>query len=91
MGIEQGLERGLERGIEQGIERGIEQGLERGIEQGLARGIEQGLERGIAALIADYLEDGKDKAEIVKRLQKRFELDEERAKAYFADYEEKAR
>ena len=86
-GFAKGLEEGRAVGIEQGIERGIEQGLERGIEQGLARGIEQGLERGIAALIADYLEDGKDKAEIVKRLQKRFELDEERAKAYFADYE----
>ena len=49
-------------------EEAREEGFAKGLEKGRAVGMEQGLERGSGAVIADYLEDGKDKAEIMKEL-----------------------
>lgn len=80
------IKQGLEEGRQEGFEQGIEQGLEQGIEQGLEQGIEQGLEVGIAALIQDNLEDGKVREQIVDKLQRRFDLDQEKAQYYFDKY-----
>ena len=50
------------------------------------KNFEQGIEQGIEAFILDKLEDNCSEDEIIARLQKRFKLTEERAKAYFEKY-----
>ena len=52
----------------------------------LEQGIEQGIEQGVEAFILDKLEDNYSEDEIIARLQKRFKLTEEKAKAYFEKY-----
>lgn len=76
----------IKQGLEEGRQEGFEQGIEQGLEQGLEQGIEQGLEVGIAALIQDNLEDGKVREQIVDKLQRRFDLDQEKAEYYFDKY-----
>lgn len=53
-------------------------------------GIENGIEKGIKALISDNMEDGKDEAIIISKLQKHFSLDKKKAQAYFKKYGKKA-
>ncbi len=79
-------EEAREEGFAKGLAEGRAKGLELGIEQGIEKGIEQGLEQGIAVLIEDNLDEGKSKGEIIEKLQKRFGLDNENAKKYFAKY-----
>lgn len=57
-----------------------------GIRKGIEQGMERGIEKGIAALIQDNLEDGKSKNQILARLQKRFDLTETDAYAYYLKY-----
>lgn len=52
----------------------------------LQDGIEQGIERGIKALILDNLEEGIPREKILIKLQKRFDLNEEKAKAYYEQF-----
>ena len=48
-------------------------------EQGIQQGIQKGLEQGIQAMILDNLEEGFSAEKIIKKLQKRFTLEEELA------------
>lgn len=50
------------------------------------KNLEQGIEQGIEAFILDKLEDNCSEDEIIARLQKRFQLTEEKAKKYFEKY-----
>ncbi len=50
------------------------------------QGVKEGREEGIKALILDNLEEGIPQERILLKLQKRFGLDEERAKAYFEEF-----
>ena len=59
---------------------------EQGIKLGKEQGIELGKEQGIKILIQDYLEDGKNKEQIVAKLIKHYELSEEKAVEYFIKY-----
>lgn len=61
-------------------------GLERGLEKGLEQGLEKGLEQGIAALILDNMEDGKTREQILDKLQRRFNLDNQKAADYYNKY-----
>lgn len=83
---EEFLEIRAEEAREEGFAEGRAKGLELGIEQGIEKGLEQGVEQGIAVLIEDNLDEGKSKGEIIEKLQKRFGLDNENAKKYFAKY-----
>ena len=47
---------------------------------------EELIEQGIEAFILDKLEDNCSEDEIIARLQKRFQLTEEKAKKYFEKY-----
>ena len=49
-------------------------------------GLVQGMEQGIAALILDNLEEGKTEEQILAKLKKRFDLDEEKALEYYQKY-----
>ena len=40
-------------------------------------------EQGIKALVQDYIEEGFDKDKIIKKLQKRFTMSEDKAKEYY--------
>ena len=46
----------------------------------------QGVKEGMKALILDNLEEGIPQERILLKLQKRFGLDEEKAKAYFEEF-----
>ena len=46
----------------------------------------EGLEQGIVALILDNLEEGKTKEQILAKLKKRFDLNEEKALEYYQKY-----
>lgn len=54
--------------------------------RGLERGLEKGLEQGIAALILDNMEDGKTREQILDKLQRRFNLDNQKAADYYNKY-----
>ena len=64
---------------DQGKEAGEQIGMERGIECG----IERRIERGIEAFILDNLEENIPKERIIEKLQKRFQLQQSKAEAYF--------
>ncbi len=64
----------------------MQRGKEQGIKLGKEQGIELGKEQGIKILIQDYLEDGKNKEQIVAKLIKHYELSEEKAVEYFIKY-----
>lgn len=49
-------------------------------------GLAQGMEQGITALILDNLEEGKTKEQILAKLKKRFDLNEEKALEYYQKY-----
>ena len=61
---------------------GLKDGVELGREQGIEKGIEKGIEQGIMALILDNLEEGAVRGKILIKLQKRFQLNAEKAEAY---------
>ena len=46
----------------------------------------EGIEQGIEAFILDNLEERISKERIIEKLQRRFQLTEEEAKAYFEKY-----
>lgn len=50
------------------------------------RGLEQGLEQGICAFVQDNLEEGIKKERILKKLQRRFSIDLEKAEQYYVQY-----
>lgn len=56
---------------------------------GIEQGISQGVEQGIRAMILDNLEENVAHERICKKLQKRFEISEQEAKNYIAEYGEK--
>lgn len=64
----------------------VEKGLEQGIEQGIEKGIAQGIEQGIEAFITDKLEDGISSEIIIQKLEKRFNLTNEKAREYLEKY-----
>lgn len=68
------------------VEKGLEQGIEKGIEQGIEKGIAQGIEQGIEAFITDKLEDGISSEIIIQKLEKRFNLTNEKAREYLDKY-----
>ncbi|MDU7710174.1 MAG: hypothetical protein E7J94_23255 [Clostridium sp.] len=43
----------------------------------------EGIEQGIKALVLDYIEEEFDKDKIIKKLQKRFTITEDKAKEYY--------
>ena len=67
---------------DQGKEAGEQIGMERGIE----RGIERGVELGIEAFILDNLEENIPRERIIEKMQKRFQLQQSKAEAYFERY-----
>lgn len=65
---------------------GLELGRTEGLELGRAEGIIEGIAKGIAALILDNLEDGKDQAVIIDKLNRHFSLSPEEALDYYHKY-----
>ena len=55
-------------------------------DQGKEAGEQIGMERGIEAFILDNLEENIPKEKIIKKLQKRFQLEQSKAEAYFERY-----
>ncbi len=49
-------------------------------------GLEEGTERGIASLVLDYCEEGFSKEKILGKLERRFDLSRDQAKAYYEQY-----
>ncbi len=47
---------------------------------------EEGLEKGISSLVLDYCEEGFSKEKILRKLERRFDLSEKEAKAYYEQY-----
>ena len=74
------------KAIEEMIQDGRMEGLSQGLSQGISQGLSQGLERGIQALILDNLEEGVSEQRIIEKLQKRFDVNEEQAREYYAKY-----
>lgn len=72
--------------VDEAREDGIEEGLERGIKTGIKRGIKEGTEKGIAGLVLDYREEGFSQEKILGKLEKRFDLSKEQARAYYEQY-----
>ena len=68
------------------VEKGLEQGIEHGIEQGIEKGIAQGIEQVLEAFITDKLEDGISSEIIIQKLEKRFNLTNEKAREYLDKY-----
>lgn len=60
--------------------------FKQGIKEGLEQGREKGREEGIKALILDYLEEGMARERVLLKLQKRFNLNEEREGVFGAVY-----
>lgn len=52
------------------------------------QGMERGLEQGISIFILDNLEEQIPKDRIIRKLQRRFGLEEEQADQYYAQYAE---
>jgi len=63
---------------------------EEGREEGKKEGIEEGRKEGLEAFILDNLEENISRERILEKLQRRFELSEEKAKAYLEKYSDKA-
>ena len=59
---------------------------ERGIERGIERGFERGIEQGIEVFVLDNLEENVTKDRIIEKMQRRFQLTESQAIAYFDQY-----
>ena len=59
---------------------------ERGIECGIERGFERGIEQGIEVFVLDNLEENVTKDRIIEKMQRRFQLTESQAIAYFDQY-----
>ena len=56
------------------------------LEQGVKHGVELGMEKGIQAMILDNMEEGVAAERICEKLQRRFELTPEKARAYVDKY-----
>ena len=63
-----------------------DQGKEAGEQIGMERGIERGVELGIEAFILDNLEENIPRERIIEKMQKRFQLQQSKAEAYFERY-----
>lgn len=72
------------------LEELYQDGLDAGIEKGIEAGMKTGIEKGIEALVLDNLEEGKEEAVILAKVQKRFDLSEEEAIQYLRIYIKKA-
>lgn len=64
----------------------VDEAREDGLEEGLEKGIEKGIKKGIASLVLDYSEEGFSREKILGKLEKRFDLSAEQAKAYYEQY-----
>ena len=62
---------------------GLEEGLEKGLERGIEEGIQKGRTEGIQAFIEDHLEEKIPKEKSLEKLQRRFQLTEEKAIEYY--------
>ncbi len=62
---------------------------EQGRQQGIQLGVEQGRQQGIEAMILDNLEEGFPADKIIKKLQKRFTINESLAWKYFEQFSNK--
>ena len=81
-GEKRGMERGFKRGEKHGLKCGIEQGMERGFKRGEKHGLKRGTVHGIEAMVSvlrDY--DVKD-AEIIQKIQEKFEISQKEARKY---------
>ena len=82
----EGKEKGREEGRAEGKEEGRAEGREEGRVEGREEGRTEGREEGIQALILDNLEEGIPMEKILTKLQKRFDLTEEKAEAYYRKF-----
>lgn len=64
----------------------VDEAREDGLEEGMEKGIKDGTERGIASLVLDYCEEGFSKEKILGKLERRFDLSRDQAKAYYEQY-----
>lgn len=55
-------------------------------DMGMEKGVEKGVEKGIQALILDYREEGIPRERIIKKLSKRFSLEEKEACDFYEKY-----
>ena len=58
---------------------------QRGLKQGLEKGLEKGIQKGIRELILDNLEEQIPEERILLKLQKRFQLTEDKARQYYKE------
>ncbi len=81
-GEQRGMERGFKRGEKHGLKCGIEQGMERGFKRGEKHGLKQGTVQGIMAMVSVLRDYDVEDAEIVQKIQEKFEISREEAKKY---------
>ena len=67
---------------EEAEEKGLERGMQKGMEKGMQKGMEKGTEEGIRNFISAFREEGFSDEKIQEKLQKKFLLTEEKARAY---------
>lgn len=70
---------------QRGLKQGLEKGLEKGIQKGIQKGLEEGIQKGIRELILDNLEEQIPEERILLKLQKRFQLTEDKARQYYKE------
>ena len=88
--IADGEKRGEKRGEQRGMKRGMERGFKRGEKHGLKRGIEQGIERGtvhgIVAMVSVLRDYNVEDADIIQKIQEKFEISPEEARKYVQSF-----
>ena len=60
------------------------------MDEGIQKGREEGREEGLRALIQDNIETGISRAQILEKLQKRFQLSEAQAEEYYNRFSEES-
>ncbi|MGN0312527.1 MAG: hypothetical protein ACI4CC_07110 [Lachnospiraceae bacterium] len=68
------------------FEDGFAEGEERGMKRGIAEGEERGMERGMKALVLDNLEESMSQECIIGKLQRHFQLTQEKAEEYYEKF-----
>ncbi len=88
--IADGEKRGEKRGEQRGMKRGMERGFKRGEKHGLKHGIEQGIERGtvhgIVAMVSVLRDYNVEDADIIQKIQEKFEISPEEARKYVQSF-----
>lgn len=71
---------------EQHLKNVMRIGFNEGIQQGVKQGKTEGLLKGVNALVKEGLEYGQERADIINKLMKYFDLSESEAEEYFEKY-----